>query len=65
LVNPLTHRELTVLRYLQGTLSNLEVAANLSVFVNTVKSHVRSVYRKLAVAGRREAVCKARDLNLL
>jgi LuxR family transcriptional regulator, maltose regulon positive regulatory protein len=65
LVEPLSERERTVLRYLQGTLSNLEIAADLSVSVNTIKSHVRSIYRKLAVARRREAVHKARDLNLL
>jgi LuxR family transcriptional regulator, maltose regulon positive regulatory protein len=65
LVEPLSDRELTVLRYLQGSLSNLEIAADLSVSVNTVKSHVRNIYRKLAVARRREAVRRARDFNLL
>jgi LuxR family transcriptional regulator, maltose regulon positive regulatory protein len=65
LVEPLSDRELTVLRYLQGTLSNLEIASELSISVNTVKSHVRSVYRKLAVMHRRDAVRKARDLCLL
>jgi LuxR family maltose regulon positive regulatory protein len=65
LVEPLSDRERTVLRYLQGTLSNLEIAADLSVSVNTVKSHVRNIYRKLSVARRREAVRRARELNLL
>jgi LuxR family maltose regulon positive regulatory protein len=46
-------------------LSNLEIAAELSISVNTVKSHVRGIYRKLTVERRREAVRKARDLDLL
>jgi LuxR family maltose regulon positive regulatory protein len=65
LVAPLTDREVTILRYLQGTLSNVEIAAQLSVSVNTVKTHISSIYRKLAVARRRHAVRKARELDLL
>jgi LuxR family maltose regulon positive regulatory protein len=65
LAEPLTERELTVLRYLQGTLSNLEIAGLLYVSVNTVKTHVRSIYRKLDVGHRREAVRRARELRLL
>jgi LuxR family maltose regulon positive regulatory protein len=65
LVEPLSDRELTVLRYLQGALSNLEIASDLSLSVNTVKTHVRSIYRKLHAAHRREAVLKARQLRLL
>ncbi|HEV7898438.1 MAG TPA: LuxR C-terminal-related transcriptional regulator [Planosporangium sp.] len=65
LVEPLSERELTVLRYLQGALSNLEIASDLSLSVNTVKTHVRSIYRKLHAAHRREAVLKARQLRLL
>jgi LuxR family maltose regulon positive regulatory protein len=61
----LSERELTVLRYLQGALSNLEIASDLSLSVNTVKTHVRSIYRKLHAAHRREAVLKARQLRLL
>jgi LuxR family transcriptional regulator, maltose regulon positive regulatory protein len=62
---PLTERELTVLRYLQSILSNVEIANELSVSVNTVKTHVRSIYRKLDATRRREAVRRARDLHLL
>jgi LuxR family transcriptional regulator, maltose regulon positive regulatory protein len=65
LAEPLSDRELTVLRYLQGALSNLEIASDLCVSVNTVKTHVRSIYRKLHAAHRREAVLKARQLRLL
>jgi LuxR family maltose regulon positive regulatory protein len=64
-VEPLTERELTVLRYLQSILSLVEIAAELSVSINTVKTHVRSIYRKLAAPRRRDAVRRARELHLL
>jgi LuxR family maltose regulon positive regulatory protein len=62
---PLTERERTVLRYLQSILSNVEIATELSLSVNTVKTHVRNIYRKLAATGRRDAIRKARELRLL
>ncbi|WFE28627.1 LuxR C-terminal-related transcriptional regulator [Solwaraspora sp. WMMD791] len=65
LAEPLTERELTVLRYLQGTLSNGEIAAELFLSVNTVKTHVRNIYQKLGAPRRREAVRRARELRLL
>ena len=65
MVQPLTDRERTVLRYLRGTMSNVEIADMLYVSVNTVKTHVRSIYRKLGASRRREAVRRARDLHLI
>jgi LuxR family maltose regulon positive regulatory protein len=65
LVDPLTTRERTVLRYLAGTLSNAEIAAELYVSVSTVKTHERALYRKLGAGGRREAVRRARLLKQL
>jgi LuxR family maltose regulon positive regulatory protein len=65
LVEPLTDRELTVLRYLQDMLSNMEIAAALDVSVNTVKTHVKNIYRKLQAGRRREAVKRARQFRLL
>ncbi|GAA4708303.1 LuxR C-terminal-related transcriptional regulator [Phytohabitans rumicis] len=61
----LTDRELTVLRYLQSMLSNVEIARELSVSVNTVKTHVRNIYRKLAATRRRDAVRRGRELRLI
>lgn len=62
---PLTERELTILRYLQSILSSVEIAAELSLSVNTVKTHVRNIYRKLDATRRREAVRRARALHLI
>ena len=62
-VDPLTDRERTILRYLASTLSNAEIAAELYVSVNTVKTHERALYRKLGVTNRRDAVGRARALD--
>ena len=61
----LSDRELAVLRFLPTMMSNTEIAAELFVSVNTVKSHLKSIYRKLDVPDRRHAVRRARDLSLL
>jgi LuxR family maltose regulon positive regulatory protein len=65
LADPLTEREQTVLRYLASTLSTAEIAGELYVSVNTVKSHQRTVYRQLGAGNRRDAVRRARALQLL
>jgi LuxR family transcriptional regulator, maltose regulon positive regulatory protein len=65
LVAPLTDREQHVLRYLASTLSNTEIAAELYLSVNTVKTHQRMIYRKLGADGRRDAVRRAKELRLL
>jgi LuxR family maltose regulon positive regulatory protein len=65
LLEPLSPRELAVLRYLPTMMSNQEIAAELFVSVNTVKTHLKAIYRKLDVADRREAVNRARSLELL
>jgi LuxR family maltose regulon positive regulatory protein len=65
LVESLSHREAAVLRFLPTMMSNREIASELFVSVNTVKTHLKSIYRKLDVADRREAVRRARELSLL
>jgi LuxR family transcriptional regulator, maltose regulon positive regulatory protein len=65
LVDPLSDRERTVLRYLASRLSTAEIADELYVSVNTVKTHCKSIYRKLGASGRRDAVDRARRLHLL
>jgi LuxR family transcriptional regulator, maltose regulon positive regulatory protein len=64
-VEPLSPREQAVLRYLPTMMSNQEIASELFVSVNTVKTHLKAIYRKLDVPDRREAVRRARSLELL
>jgi LuxR family transcriptional regulator, maltose regulon positive regulatory protein len=65
LIEPLSPREVVVLRYLCSRLTYREIAAALYVSVNTLKSHVRSVYRKLAVVSRSDAVDVGRSLGVI
>lgn len=53
---PLTRRELEILGYLRTTMTVTEIAAAMGLSVNTVKTHLRTTYRKLDVANRRDAV---------
>ncbi|HEX2503103.1 MAG TPA: LuxR C-terminal-related transcriptional regulator [Miltoncostaeaceae bacterium] len=64
-VADLTERELAVLRMLTGLASAREIADQLYVSHNTVKTQIRSIYRKLGVATRAEAVARGRELGLL
>ncbi len=61
----LSPSELRVLRFLPTNLSRPEIASELSVSVNTVNTHVRSIYAKLQVRDRSSAVQRARELRLL
>jgi LuxR family maltose regulon positive regulatory protein len=65
IVDHLTERETVVLQYLPTMLKANEIATDLYVSVNTVKAHLRSMYRKLGVSNRREAVERARTTGLL
>jgi LuxR family maltose regulon positive regulatory protein len=65
LIEPLSLRELEVLRLIHGGLSNKEIAAELNVSLNTVKKHTTHIYGKLGVDGRTQAIARARELNLL
>jgi LuxR family maltose regulon positive regulatory protein len=62
---PLSDRELAVLRELATPRSQREIGAELYVSLNTVKSHSKSIFRKLGVSARDEAVDRARELGLL
>jgi LuxR family maltose regulon positive regulatory protein len=64
-VDGLTDRETAVLQYLPTLMSNAEIAQGLHLSINTVKSHLKAVYRKLGVDGRREAVLRGRELELI
>jgi len=62
--DPLTERELRVLRLLRAALSLREIGQELHLSVNTIKSHTRAIYRKLGASGRDDAVARARELGL-
>jgi ATP/maltotriose-dependent transcriptional regulator MalT len=65
LLEPLSERELEVLRLLAEGHDNAEIARELVVAVSTIKSHVNHIFSKLGVGNRLEAVLRARQLNLL
>ena len=65
LTEELSPGELRVLRYLPTNLSRPEIACELSISLNTVDTHMRSIYVKLGVRDRRSAVLRARALRLL
>ena len=62
---PLSDRELTVVRYLASRLTYKEIATEIFVSTNTLKTHVKRIYRKLGVSSRSEAVAEARRLGAL
>jgi LuxR family maltose regulon positive regulatory protein len=64
-VQDLSDRETEVLRYLAEMLSTAEIAATMFISVNTVRTHIRSILRKLAVSRRNQAVRRARERGLL
>jgi DNA-binding NarL/FixJ family response regulator len=65
LIEPLTARELDVLRLIAQGLSNREIAAQLVIALSTVKGYVQQIYGKLGVSKRRQAVVVGRRLGLL
>ena len=62
---PLTERELQVLRHVSSMLTTAEIAGELYISSNTVKSHIKHICHKLAVTHRGEAVRRARQLQLI
>jgi LuxR family maltose regulon positive regulatory protein len=62
---PLTERERDVLRMLQGTMSLRDIGRELYLSPNTIKTHTRTLYRKLGVSDRKDAVAKGRELGLI
>jgi LuxR family maltose regulon positive regulatory protein len=65
IIEPLTEREREVLRQASAMLTTAEIASELYISINTVKTHFKSIYRKLATSQRGEAVRRARHLALL
>jgi LuxR family maltose regulon positive regulatory protein len=65
LIDPLTGREMDVLRLLPGDLSTAQIADQLVTSYHTVRTHLKHIYGKLDAHSRHEAVTRARDLGLL
>jgi LuxR family maltose regulon positive regulatory protein len=65
LVEPLSQRELQVLRLIVAGLSNQQIAEELVLAVSTVKWHINNLYSKLGVGSRTQAIARARELDLL
>jgi LuxR family maltose regulon positive regulatory protein len=65
LTQELSERETEVLQHLAEMLSTAEIAAAMFISVNTVRTHIRSILRKLGVTRRNQAVRRARELRLL
>jgi LuxR family maltose regulon positive regulatory protein len=64
-IEPLTEREREVLRHVPGMMTTAEVASEMYISVNTVKTHLKSIHRKLATGHPREAVRRVRQLELI
>lgn len=65
LIEPLTERELEVLKLISESMSNREIADSMGITVNTVKTYIKYIYDKLGVNRRVQVVTRARELNLL
>ncbi len=65
LIEPLSEREMEVLRLLATGISNPEIAQQLYIATSTVRSHLKSIYGKLNVHKRWDAVQRAEELGLL
>ena len=65
LENPLTKRELMILRRLESGLPISQIAVELHISKNTIKTHLKNIYRKLSADSRHEAVDRAKKLDLL
>lgn len=65
LVEPLTEREMEVLRLISEGMSNKEIADELVITINTVKTYIKNIYEKLGVNRRVQVVARAKELNLL
>lgn len=64
-IDPLSERELDVLRLVAEGKTNADIASDLVIAHSTVKTHINRIYRKLSVSTRTQAVARARQLKIL
>jgi LuxR family transcriptional regulator, maltose regulon positive regulatory protein len=65
LLEPLSERELDVLRLLATDLDGPEIAREITVSLSTMRTHTRSIFNKLGVSSRRAAVRRAQELKII
>jgi LuxR family maltose regulon positive regulatory protein len=65
LIEPLSEREIEILRLIAAGLSNQKIAGQLILSLNTIKTHTGNIYAKLSVNSRAQAIAKARALDIL
>jgi len=65
LVEPLTEREIQVLNLMNKGMSNNEIADDLNITINTVKSYIKNIYQKMGVNRRVQVIARAKELNIL
>ena len=65
MIDPLSERELEVLRLLRTELNGPEIARELTISLNTLRTHTKNIYSKLGVTSRRAAVRRAEELDLV
>lgn len=65
LIEPLSDRELDVLKLIANGLTNQEIASKLFLSLNTIKVHTRNIYQKLGVNSRTQAIAEAREKNII
>ena len=63
-IEPLSKRELEVLKLIAEGLSNQEIGSRLYLSLNTIKAHTRNIYGKLGVNNRTQAVARAREIGI-
>jgi ATP/maltotriose-dependent transcriptional regulator MalT len=63
MVEPLSEREMEVFKLLENGLSNQEIAEQLFISMNTVKAHLKSIYSKLGVSNRVQAIARGREIG--
>ncbi|MBI9043686.1 MAG: hypothetical protein JEZ06_04325 [Anaerolineaceae bacterium] len=64
-IEPLTNREIQIISILESSFNSVELAAELNISPNTIRSHIKSIYNKLNVHSRQDAVRKAKEMKII